>query len=446
MKEAKKATPKKTTARKTTTKNTNTKSAQKPKVKDVVIEENFLDEEETDKRLVVFAVIAILVILATIVTLVIGCDRKKEKDPVKPNDDIVVPDKKDDKEDEGVDTPEIVRKVTSVYRGKKTKESNKKKTDTVVEDTVYTVTYYMGDTSYDREIKEGEKIEEFVPDGYSSCKYYKEEPITDESEEYDMTQVVTDDTHIYMTCTLITYNVVYDKETANPTTFTVEDNGGAGVALDKESYEGWFKEETYENEVTTLDKSLVADAKEVDGEYYIYLFAKEVPCEGEACDVNPETPGATTGSVIDAVLDEEELEEEEEETLPPEMEQTEPEILINEEEEENEEEENLPPQTEPVEIEEEQPKEPEEESREVEEPEAEPETVPETVEPAEVEPPVVIKEEPVEPAHVESTPVVHEEPAVVPKPVVPETPKHIENENKTEDNSGEEKPEEGIGE
>lgn len=298
MKETK-TTTRKSTAKKTTPKKTTTKPAVKPSVKDVFIEENFLDEEETDKRLIVFAVIAILVVLATIVTLVIGCDRKKEEDTKKPTDDIVVPEKKDEEEDEGVDTPEIVRKVTTVYRGRKTKESTntkKKNTDTIVEDEMYYVTYYLGDETKVIDTKEGDKPEKYVPDGYSTCKYYKESEITDETEEFDMEEAITGDVSIYMSCNAITYHVVYDQPTSNLTEYTVEGND---ITLDNESYEGWYKENTFENLVTVIDKSMIGEAKEVDGEYYIYLFAKPVesePCQGPDCAVDPvepETPGQT---------------------------------------------------------------------------------------------------------------------------------------------------------
>lgn len=303
MKDTKKTAPKKN----------NTKSAtrtdSKPKIKEIKFEENFLDEDENeDKRLVVFAVIAILIILATIVTLVIGCEKKENKEPVKPGEDIVVPDKKEDEdeeEDEGVDTKEVVRKVTSVYRGRRTKESSdeeKTKTDDIVEDQVYYVTYYLNDETEVKEVKEGEKATEYVPTGYSTCSYYKDEELT---EEYDLEEAVTGDVNIYMSCSLITYNIVYDQETANPKTYTVEDND---VTLENESYFGWFTDQELQNQVTTLNKDIVEYS---DENYNIYLYAKLVddtevdptdptddsadllPCEGDVCDSVP-TVGETT--------------------------------------------------------------------------------------------------------------------------------------------------------
>ena len=432
MKETKKATPKKT----------NTKSTVKPKVKDVEIEENFLDEEETDKRLVVFAVIAVLVILAIIVTLVIGCDRKKEEEQKKPIDDIVVPDKKEEEEDEGVDTKEIVRKVTTVYRGKKTKESDKvkkEKKDTVVEDKEYTVTYYLGDTSETKDVKEGEKAEKYVPTGYSSCKYYAKENFDDETEEFDMDQAITEDINLYLSCELITYHIVYDN--GNTDEYTVEGND---ITIEDENYD-WFTEDTFENQVTVINKDFVADennVKEENGEYYIYLFGKlkeaNPDCEGDECNVDPGTtepgttePGTDPGIISGASNNTEEeicTENCNDETIvttepADDMEglngenTQDPTALVEEGDDQN------PVIVDPVEEENQPP--------EMEEPDTSKDEI--------------VKDDKTEKAVDKETSVKPSQPAqpAPAAPATPATPTNNENENKTDDNSGEEKPEEG---
>ena len=436
MKETKKATTKKTSTRSTA------KSTTKPKVKDIEIEDNFLDEEETDKRLVVFAVIAVLVILAIIVTLVIGCDRKKEEQNKKPVDDIVVPDKKDDKdedEDDGVETKEIVRKVASVYRGTKTKESDKskkKKKDTIVEDpTTYNVTYYIGEDSEVKEVEEGKKAEKYVPTGYSSCKYYTTQNFTEETEEFDFDKKIKKDVNLYLSCEIITYHVVYDN--GNTTDYTVD---GEDITIEDELYD-WYTEDTYENKVTVINKDFVANENNItekDGEYYIYLFGKEKEaepeCEGTDCDVDPtqdpETPGTTYGSACTENCTEETEGQTEEipegqvfygqigaEEMP---ETTEP-AQTDAEEVPGEEDEMTPGETVAV---------PEEDEEE--------EQIPETTEPVEPEPEKEKEKDVAKPA--ETPKPVKEEPSK-PAPAAPAAEK--ETENKTEDNSGEEKPEEG---
>ena len=88
-----------------------------PKVKKVDVEEinkDFEDVENEDRRLIVFIAIAILVIVGTVIGLLVGCEKKENNkpEPNKPNTDVVVPEKPDEKgKDDGVRTREIVRKV-----------------------------------------------------------------------------------------------------------------------------------------------------------------------------------------------------------------------------------------------------------------------------------------------------------------------------------------------
>ena len=263
----------------------------KPKVKEVEVEENFLDEDDShDKRLIIFAIIAILIILATIVTLVIGCDKKEEPEPVKPNDTIVIPDKKDEKDDDGVETREIVRKVIAVYTGAKTKEDDSEKeeekpteTEEPTEPTTYTVTYILGDEIEEKYVEEGKTAEEYLPVGYSSCKYYTDEDMTS---EFDFSTPITEQINIHMECEAITYEIVYvneDWDPFDPTTYDVTMGDVELPVIDDESFLGWFTEETYENQVTVINKDLVSYANE-DNKIYLYGTFETNYCTGD-CDI-----------------------------------------------------------------------------------------------------------------------------------------------------------------
>ena len=276
----------------------NNRSNDKPKIREVKIEENFFDDEDEkgDKRLIVFAVIAILVILATIVTLVVGCDKKKQEEPKKPNEDIVVPEKKsndEDNNDDGVVTPEIVRKVTASYKGSKTKESDKE--DSKYEENnekenntqKYNVTYYLNEEEIQiMEIDQGKGIEPYIPEGYFSCKYYSDEEYEN---EISLDSEVTEDMHVHMTCELITYTIEYDQETENIKTYTVEDIDSDLLDLDDEEFAGWFLDMEYQNQVTTLNKDII---KYADENNVIHIYAMfgghSIDCEGESCEIeNP---------------------------------------------------------------------------------------------------------------------------------------------------------------
>lgn len=410
-----------------TAKKRTTSSSAKPKVRDVKarsVDKDFKDVDEgNDNRLIVFVAIAILIILATIIGLLVGCEKKKEKEPEKPIDEIVVPEKED--KDDGVVTREIVRKVKSTYTAKK-------KTTTTSTPT-YTVTIYFNDEPITQDVKKGDTIDDEAPKGYNSCVYYTNEDMT---EEFDPSTAITGETNLFMTCEVTVYTVTYDPETSsNPGTYTIEDNDTTLDPASGDNFIGWFAEDG--TEVKTLNSGVIDLA---DGERVIKLTAKFGEVTGETSDDETEETtddtDAVTTNMVDGnltedgtseldgepaggrralVLEEPAEEEEVPETLEPkeeEKKEDEDKIVTDEVEDEDDEEENLtPPETtEPDEKKDDEDKKEvtnEPEVKEVEEEEKKPE-----------EPKV--EEKPIEPKVEEKVPEVKEPKVETPKPV--ETP------------------------
>lgn len=222
----------------------------------VKVEEKFI-EEENDNRVIIFIAIAILVIIGTIIGLLVGCDKKTEdKDPVKPKDDIVVPDKKE--EDKKEEKKTTVRKVTT--------KSNETKEETYVvsfnlldEDDVYTI-----------EVKNG-KVSPYVPAGYNSCKYYSDENLTN---EFDFTKNITSNTNIYTSCSIAVYTIIYDRDTTSQTEYDLKEGKVAlsDANLETGFFEGWYTTPDFSGErVNYLSKDLTKIANDKNE---IRLYAK----------------------------------------------------------------------------------------------------------------------------------------------------------------------------
>ena len=232
-------------------------------VKAVKIDDDFIDEDN-DKKLIVVIAIAILVILATIIGLLVGCE-KQEEEPEKPkkDDEIVVPVQVDDDEDED---EKVVVKV-STNKSQKDEED-----EVVVVIPSYDVMYYYGNgKTHHESLKEGSTASKYVPTGYNSCSYYVD---ADFSEEYDFSKV-NKDTNIYMDCYLMEYTVVYEEGLVhnNETVFTVEDDFVLGDPEVENIFIGWYLDNEFTNNVTSLNASLV---KYADNSNTIYLYAKTV--------------------------------------------------------------------------------------------------------------------------------------------------------------------------
>ncbi len=233
--------------------------------KEIRVEDNFL-EEENDKRVIIFVAIAILVIVGTIIGLLVGCE-KKEEDPVKPNDNKINPIKdNDNKNDEDVEptTEKVVVKKLSTKTDNTTNTETKK----------YTITFFMIDEKYSYiiEIENNSKVKAHEVSGYENCKYYTSE--TGEK-EFDFTKNISEDTNIYMSCSLITYKIDYDTASNNTTSYTIKDGNIAlnGASSDNMIFDGWYADTNYTSKVNSLSPSII---KYANSENTIKLYAKFV--------------------------------------------------------------------------------------------------------------------------------------------------------------------------
>lgn len=230
-------------------------------------DEKFM-EEENDNRVIIFIAIAILVIIGTIIGLLVGCDKKTDdKDPVKPKDNIVVPDnnKKDEDKKEETKTT-VIKKVTT--------KSNDNTNKTEEEET-YVVSFNLldEDSVYTVEVKNG-KVTPYVPYGYDSCKYYSDEKLTT---EFDFNKTITQNTNVYTSCSITTYKIIYDRETTSPKEYFIKDGKVAlsGVELETGFFEGWYTTPDFSGDkVEYLGRNLVNIANS-DNEIYLYAKTAE---------------------------------------------------------------------------------------------------------------------------------------------------------------------------
>lgn len=232
------------------------------------VKDNFMEEEDNDKRVIIFVAIAILVIVGTIIGLLVGCEKKEEDDPVKPDNNKTTTSVKreDDKKDEDVEptTKKVVVKKLSTKTENTTKTHTKK----------LTVTFFMIDEkySYMTEIENNSKVKAHEVSGYENCKYYTDET---SNTEFDFTKNITKDTNIYMTCSLTTYTIKYDKTSNNVTSYNVKDGNVElfdGYDADM-IFDGWYTDTAHTNRVISLSPSII---KYADSENIINLYAKFV--------------------------------------------------------------------------------------------------------------------------------------------------------------------------
>lgn len=227
--------------------------------KKVVIEDNFIDEDD-DKRVIIFIAIALLVIIGIIIGLIAGCE-KVEEDPVKPSEqqDIVLPDVEEEKEEkEKSENKPIVKKVTTIE-------------ETKTNSTYEIVFYYNNlEDTYRTSVKEGNKVSKYLPEGFESCKYYKNSNFTN---EFNFNDGIYENKNIYMDCEITEYTIIYDKQTTNPTTYTVLDGTITLTNPTTENiFTGWYLDENYTTKVTKLSSDIISYAKDK----IIYIYGKEV--------------------------------------------------------------------------------------------------------------------------------------------------------------------------
>ena len=215
-------------------------------------------EDDGDKRLIVFVAVAVLVIIGTIIGLLVGCQKKEEQTTDEPKKDTVVPVEKDeDEEKDEEETTDVVKKVTSTV----TTESNKS----------YEVVFYYNDfeNTFIKNVKEGNKVTPYVPDGYESCKYYSESNF---SKEFDFSTKINGSTNIYMDCSVIEYSIIYDVASANPTSYTVNSGNIDLTNIESENiFVGWYSNLTFTNKVTKLTPSIIELA---NSKNEIHLYAR----------------------------------------------------------------------------------------------------------------------------------------------------------------------------
>lgn len=249
-------------------------------------EESFIDEDD-DKKVIVFVVIGILIVVGVIICFVIGCDKKDDEEPNdEPNVIIPVDDDEKEKEDVVVEDEEIETTVKKV---------STKKDDKILS---FNVIYYFGNRSKRKlSAKESEALKKFVPEGYSSCKYYYD---NDYQYEVDFSKKVTSNMEIYMKCTLETYTIEYigGSNVENIVQYDVQQ--GEIVLLNATTqniFSGWYTDPEYKNKVTKIDKYL---AKYADSNNVIKLYAKII--EQVNLAIYPYGDGEADENVFDGVI------------------------------------------------------------------------------------------------------------------------------------------------
>lgn len=218
------------------------------------IEENFLDDEN-DNRLIIFIAISILVIVATVICLIVGCDKKEINEPEKPKDDVIVPIKVDDEDDDTQEETKVVVKKTTV---KNTTSDDNEESEVVM----HKVQFLLNNSLKTHSVKvvNGGKIDKYLPTGYSTCKYYIDEQLT---QEFDFDSKIQESLNIYMSCELIVYSIIYDVESNNPTTYTILDDE---VLLENgivdNIFEGWYTDTEFSNRIYSLNSNIIKYASD----------------------------------------------------------------------------------------------------------------------------------------------------------------------------------------
>lgn len=193
------------------------------------IDEEFIDN---DKRVIVFSILALLIMFITVICLLVGC-----KDDVKINDN-----KKEDKkyiipEFEETDYKDIIKPSKIVM---------------ISSNNNYEITYHYDNKTY---VTKNKKVDKFVPDGYSNCKYYTDKNFT---KLYNFNNKINSKIDIYLSCEETVYTIKYSYPSNNIEEYKLSD--GIIKLNDPESdytFEGWYLDENYTTKVTALDENVI---------------------------------------------------------------------------------------------------------------------------------------------------------------------------------------------
>ncbi len=222
-------------------------------------DDDFL-EEDSDKRVIVFLSIAILVIIGIIIGLLVGC--KKEEQTEEPGQEIKIPTTDGSKEDVVEETEEVETVTTTVV--KTTTKTETKKS--------YYVTFYYNDNmnSYRVKVEEGKTVNKFIPEGFNSCNYYN-----DSGSEFNFNNKITSNTDVILDCSIEDYTIVYDVQTNNPTTYNVLDGeiALADYTVLNKIFDGWYSDAEFTNKVTSLNSGIASLA---DTNKVVHLYAKVI--------------------------------------------------------------------------------------------------------------------------------------------------------------------------
>lgn len=243
-------------------------------------------EEEEDKRLIVIVAIAVLLIMAVIMGLLVGCT-KEDKKPTKPEPTPVVPEKPANEE---ANVKKPVRRVSAKAEEKPVEEEKIN---------MYAVKFlFNNQTLKYMEVEEDSLVTPYVPSGYNACVYYEDDTFEN---EFNFKNRINKDTNIYTVCEVDNYTINYDTETDNVTEY----NLGLGVvALDAPTVEmevpfvSWYLDEDFTKPVKELNKDVI---KYADSEKVINLYARFEDLGITYFDDNKEKAAADTDNIINDV-------------------------------------------------------------------------------------------------------------------------------------------------
>ena len=201
----------------------------------IEIDDEFI--EDNDKRVIVFASLGLLIIIATVIVLLVGNQNDfKDNNENKQNKRYITPELEidEDKEEKNI-SYKIVNQVLMP-----------------INDETFDITYHYNDKTY---VTKSNKVDKYIPEGYSSCKYYTDKNFAD---LYDFNTNVSSPMNIYLSCNEIVYTIKYSNSSNNIEEYKLSDGTLKLVSpVTDLTFEGWYTDENYTNRVTNLDESII---------------------------------------------------------------------------------------------------------------------------------------------------------------------------------------------